>query len=200
MLLNIQHPLICLCLLPQSHTAFSLPSVPLINPSLSVIRNPAVSNLSKPMYPPPYIQPQAYTDISPISYDTFSIPNTDLVIYFTIFGPLLDILELNELLARAQDDLQTLINRLGADALLADVGYDPWQQQDIALEVYRVSTSVSATLGQCHSLIEGLWLYMIQERRYVSSESLGDKILRFETRLGSLHSRNMFSGSKDPLT
>ncbi len=37
---------------------------------------------------------------------------------------------------------------------------------------------------------------------YVSSESLfllGDKILSFETRLGSLYSRNMFNGSKDSL-
>ncbi len=199
MLLNIQAPLICLCSLPQLHTA--LPLLPLTNPSLS-IQNPAASNLSKPMYPPPYTQPQAHTDISPTSYDTFSIPNTDLVINFSSFGPILNILELNDLLTRAQDDLQTLINRHGADTPIPDDGYDPWRNQEIALEVYRVSTSATLTLGQFHSLIEGLWLYMIQERRYVSSESLfpfGDKILSFETRLGSLYSRNMFNSSKEPL-
>ncbi len=37
---------------------------------------------------------------------------------------------------------------------------------------------------------------------YVFSESfysLGDQILRFETRLGRLHSRKKINGSKDPL-
>lgn len=147
MLLNAQSPFVCICLLLHTKTVFSLPGVPLTNPSLSLIQKPAASNLSKP------------------TSDTFAIPNTDLVLNFSVFGSVLEISQLDDLLTRAQDDIQTLINRYGADARTRDEAYDPWRTGDLALEIYRVTMPVRLTLGQFRSLIEGLWLYMIQNRR-----------------------------------
>lgn len=165
MLLNAQSPFVCICLLLHTKTVFSLPGVPLTNPSLSLIQKPAASNLSKPTYPSRYTQIQVRTNIPPTSSDTFAIPNTDLVLNFSVFGSVLEISQLDDLLTRAQDDIQTLINRYGADARTRDEAYDPWRTGDLALEIYRVTMPVRLTLGQFRSLIEGLWLYMIQNRR-----------------------------------
>lgn len=147
MLPGIQFSLICFQLWLQLHTAFALSIIPLTNPSLSLMQNPAASNFSKP------------------TSDIFPIPNIDLVLSFSVFGPILEISELNELLTRAQDDIQTLINRHGADLLTPDDEYTPWQTGDIALEVYKLTTDGRLTLGQFRSLIEGLGLYMIKGKR-----------------------------------
>ena len=45
---NMISPLLCLYSLLQLHAAFSLPSVPLNSPSLSLVSNPVAFNLSKP--------------------------------------------------------------------------------------------------------------------------------------------------------
>ncbi|KAF6240005.1 hypothetical protein HO173_001613 [Letharia columbiana] len=165
MLPGIQFSLICLQLWLQLHTAFALSTIPLTNPSLSLMKNPAASNFSKPTYPQLHIQLPARTDIPPTSSDIFPIPNIDLVLSFSVFGPILEISELNELLTRAQDDIQTLISRHGADLLTPDDEYAPWHTGDIALEVYKVTTDGRLTLGQFRSLIEGLGLYMIKGKR-----------------------------------
>ena len=72
---------------------------------------------------------------------------------------------MNNLLTQAQDDIQMQINRHGTDALTPGDGYDPWGTENIALEVYKVSTDVRLTLGQFRSLIEGLGLFMVLKRR-----------------------------------
>lgn len=171
MLPYMQFPLTCLCLLFRLHTALSLPSTPLANPPLSLIQNPVASNLSKPTYPTPHTQLQAHTEHSPTSSDTFPIPNTDLILRFSVFGTILETSELNDLLTQAQEDVQVLISRHGTDVIAADDTYRPWRSENIALEVYRVTTDRRLTLGQLRSMIEGLGLYMIQ-RGFVHFEPI----------------------------
>lgn len=115
--------------------------------------------------PPSHTQLQARTDMSSTSFDTFPIPDTNLVLRFSRFGPKLGILELDSLLTKAQDDIQTDINRYGANAWGPRVEYEPWTTNNIELGVYRFTTGWVPLLGQLRSLIEGLRLYMIKERR-----------------------------------
>lgn len=159
MLPYMQFPLICLSSLFRSHTALSLPSIPLANPPLSLILNPAASNISKP------------------TSDTFPIPDTDLVLIFSVFGPILEVAQLNILLTQAQDDIGIQIDQHGADALTPADAHRTWRTEDIALEVYQVTTYWRLTLGQFRSLIEGLGLYMIQSRR---SREAKFRLLRVE--------------------
>lgn len=162
---NTQFLLICFYSSLQFHTAFSLPSIPLTIAPLPLIQNPAASNLSKPTYFPSHTQLQPHTDIPPTSYDAFPIPDTDLILKFGVFGPSLEIFELNDLITRAQEDIRIQINQYGADALTPNDGYHPWRTEEIVLEIHKGTPGRLLTLGQFRSLIEGLRLYMIQKRR-----------------------------------
>ncbi|CAF9916621.1 hypothetical protein IMSHALPRED_003249 [Imshaugia aleurites] len=144
---NMQYILGFIISFLQLHTAFPLPTTLLTNPSASLTQNTAASNLSKP------------------TSDTFPIPDTDLVLHFDVFGPLLNIADVNELLTLAEADIQAQINRHGADALISYEGYGPWRTADIALDVYESVIEADLTLGEFHSLIGGLGLYMVRGRR-----------------------------------
>ena len=98
------------------------------------------------------------TDLPPTSSDTFPIPYTNLILRFEAFGPLLNRLELNELLHEVQNDIQTLINERDVDAPTPYDGYHLWQNEDI---VFDIEPLTPLRLGQFRSLMEGLELYMI---------------------------------------
>lgn len=123
---------------------------------------PLETNVPTTPRPTPH---KALTDIPPTSSDTFPIPDTDLVLHFDVFGPLLNIADVNELLTLAEADIQAQINRHGADALISYEGYGPWRTADIALDVYESVIEADLTLGEFHSLIGGLGLYMVRGRR-----------------------------------
>lgn len=170
---NMKFPLFCFLMLLQLRFAFSLPSLPSNNPpSLSLIQNPAASNLSKPTCLPtplPHLPPPTHrklhplADIPPYSSDTFRIPDTDLVLNFESFGPILDIFDLRTLLTQAQDDIQTDVTRRGADATAPSHIYAPWLTRGIALQLHVMTRA--ATLGQLGGLLEGLQLYLVKQGR-----------------------------------
>ena len=163
-LFNMIPLLLCLFLSLQLYTAFSLPRIPPNNPPVSLIQIPTASNVSKPLSVHLTDNIEPLSDFPPNSSDTFAIPNTNLIIKFSEFGPTLDIAELNRLLTQAQDDIQIQIDDHGTDALAPYNMYRTWGDQDIALDVYRM-TRHRITLRQFRSMVEGLGLYMIMGRR-----------------------------------
>lgn len=161
MILNTRFTITSLSPLLQLHTALSLPSISLISPSLSLVQDPAASNLSKPMYPTPYTQLQALTNIPSASFETFPIPNTDLILNFSHFEKLVDIFEMDDLLHNVQDNIQSQIDRHGAQYLAPDDEYGPWRTDHTELEFCKASENVRLTLGQFRSMVEGLVTYMV---------------------------------------
>ena len=158
-------PVTRLYFLLQLHAAFSLPSTRLNTSSLSLISNPPALNLSKPTCVLSHTHFEADTDIPLCSSDRFSIPNTELVIYFDRFGPLVELSELNDLLTQVKEEIQVQINVRGAGATAFLNRSYPWISDNIAFDVYRVNRIVHMTLGEFRSLVEGLVLYMIKGRR-----------------------------------
>lgn len=135
--------------------AISLPAVPLSSPHPSPIKDFLALE-----------QSQA-TNLSHSTSDTFLIPKTDLTLRFHQSLPLLDPTNLKSLFLEASSDIQHQIDQGSASAASSERWFNYTSDDGVVLEIWNTSVSPEeyVSLAELRNVINGLSLYMMQQRR-----------------------------------